>query len=49
MGLMLRSTITGEKGIVFVGSDVYEEYETFYKEKEIVAQSDNYYAVSVQY
>lgn len=49
MGLMLRSTITGETGIVFVGEDVYEEYGTFYKEKEIAAQSEHYYALLVQY
>lgn len=49
MGLMLRSTLTGETGIVFVGEDVYEEYGTFYKEKEIVAQSEHYYALLVQY
>ena len=49
MGLMLRSTIEGKKGILFVGEDVYEEYPTFYQEQEIVAQSENYYALLVEY
>ncbi len=49
MGLMLRSTITGKKGILFVGKDVYEEYGTFYQEREKVAESDNYYAILIEY
>ncbi len=49
MGVMLRSTMTGETGIVFVGKDVYETYGTFYQEREIVAQSEHYYALLIQY
>lgn len=49
MGLMLRSTIEGKTGILFVGEDVYEEYPTFYQEQEIVAQSENYYALLIEY
>ncbi len=49
MGLMLRSTLTGETGLLFVGDDVYEEYGSFYKEREIIARSEHYYALLVQY
>ncbi len=49
MGLMLRSTLLGEKGILFVGEDVYEEYATFYEGKEMIADSDSYRAFVIEY
>lgn len=49
MGLMLRSTLLGKTGILFVGEDVYEEYATFYEGKEVIAESDDYRAFVIEY
>ena len=48
MGLMLRSTILGKTGVVFVGKDVYEEYPGFYP-GDVIVENDNYRAVLVKY
>lgn len=49
MGLMLRSTIEGKQGILFVGKDVFEKCPTFYEGKDLLAESEKYYAILVKY
>ena len=49
MGLMLRSTIAGKQGILFVGKDVSKEYGTFYEGKERIAGSEHYDAILINY
>lgn len=49
MGLLLRSTIRGKKGVAFVGRDVCEEYEAIYEVGKIIAESRDYLAFSVEY
>ncbi|MBQ8527166.1 MAG: glycosyltransferase family 39 protein [Lachnospiraceae bacterium] len=49
MGLMLRSTILGKKGILFAGEDVCAEYETFYSGAELIAETDGYRAYLIEY
>ncbi len=47
--LMTRSSYQGEEGILFVGQDVYEEYNVLYDDYEIIAESENYYACRILY
>ena len=49
MGLMLRSTIEGKQGILFVGKDVFEKCPTFYEGKDLLAESEKYYAILIKY
>lgn len=49
MGLVLRSTLLGKEGILFVGEDVYEEYSALYEGKEVIAERDGYRAMLVEY
>ncbi|MBE5881086.1 MAG: hypothetical protein E7289_02060 [Lachnospiraceae bacterium] len=49
MGLMLRSSLLGEQGILFVGEDVYTEYTTFYENRKLIAEKEGYRAYLVEY
>lgn len=49
MGLMLRSTLLGKTGVAFVGEDVLEEYPGFYSGRKVIAESDSYRAILIEY
>lgn len=49
MHILARSVITGETGVLFVGKDVFEEYGSLYAGKKKIAESENYYAVRIEY